>query len=105
MVQVLYKENDQVIELSGLKDAIADTFINDATVTASIVDSAGDDLAGMTFPATMTYVSGSEGVYRVTLEETLVVNVGQFVKAIIIAIKGSLQGKWTIDMQANIREK
>lgn len=64
--------NTNILEVIGLKDAIADTFINNATVTLlKVEDEAGVIVTGQTFPVTMGYVGGSDGLYRTTLLSAL----------------------------------
>lgn len=63
--------NTNLLELSGLQDAIDDSYINDATVTATLKDSAGADVGGITWPLTLAYVDGSDGDYRAVLVAAL----------------------------------
>ncbi len=63
--------SDNVVELSGLKNEITGAFINNATVTAKVVDRNGVDVAGQSWPVTLTYVSSSDGVYRGTLSDSM----------------------------------
>lgn len=56
--------NTNVLEIVGLKDDIAETFINDATVTATVRDSQGDEVVGESWPLALDYVLSSDGVYR-----------------------------------------
>lgn len=61
--------NTNVLDLIGLKSAIEDTFINDATVTVALRDKATDEeIAGQSWPTAMTYVEGSDGDYRAIIE-------------------------------------
>jgi hypothetical protein len=55
--------NTNVIDLIGLHAELDGSFINDATVTVTIRDAAGVDLAGA-WPLAMTYVPASTGNYR-----------------------------------------
>jgi hypothetical protein len=63
--------NTNVLELDGLQDAIAQTYINAATVTVTVKDAAGSPVVGQTWPATMAYVTSSNGKYRCELDNTL----------------------------------
>jgi len=58
-----YKKNDQIIELSGLKDGLTGAYKASATVKATLKDSAGQSVTGIT-DLTMSYVSASSGIYR-----------------------------------------
>jgi len=57
---------------------------------------AGAEVSGQTWPATMSYVASSNGVYRTTLENDLAVSVGSTYEAIISVTSGSLKAKWTV---------
>jgi hypothetical protein len=58
--------NDQTIEVQsgGLTDAVTGDPINDATVTATIRDRAGNAVGGVTWPITLDYIAASDGQYR-----------------------------------------
>lgn len=69
--------NTNVLELRGLQEAIAATYINNATVSVTIKDDCGDNVAGQTWPLTMVYVTGSSGDYRATLFSTVALQAGK----------------------------
>lgn len=71
MTQVIFDKNDNLLELVDLKDVVADTFANAAAVTVTLVDDAGVDVVGETWPLTMGYVAASNGLYRAVLKDTL----------------------------------
>jgi hypothetical protein len=57
-----------------LEDLIAEIqneFVNDASVTVTIRDAAGVELAGQTWPLVMNHVAASNGNYRAFLSATL----------------------------------
>lgn len=56
--------NTNLLELIGLKSAVEDTAINDATVAVTIKDAGGVNVTGVTWPVTMDYVAASSGDYR-----------------------------------------
>lgn len=56
--------NTNLLELIGLKSAVEDEFINDATVSVTVKDASGANVAGVTWPVTMDYVAASSGDYR-----------------------------------------
>lgn len=102
---IIYIDNDNVIELIGLKDVTQDTFVNDASVTVTLLDSSGDEVSGQAWPFILVYVSGSDGDYRATLEDGLVLSFGGTYTAIVIADAGAdLIGKWTVKVVAKIRK-
>ena len=55
--------NDQIVELDGLIDQSNNSFVNNATVTATLVDVFHANVANATGIA-FTYVPSSNGVYR-----------------------------------------
>jgi len=72
MACIVYVANTNVIELTGLTDAIDDTFISDATVSVTIKDADGAAVSGQTWPAPMDAVDGTDGVpglYRGIIED------------------------------------
>jgi hypothetical protein len=56
--------NTNLIELIDVKGAIEDEFVNNATVSVTIKDASGTNVAGVTWPLTMAYVADSDGEYR-----------------------------------------
>jgi hypothetical protein len=75
-VSILFVGNDTVLEVRELKGEVVGDFLNAATVTATLVDAAGAQVAGETWPKTLTYVTGSDGIYRATLPYTLSLTAG-----------------------------
>ena len=69
--RVAFVKNTNLLELTGLKSATTGSFINDATVTATIKDKAGTVVGGQTFPVTLAYIAASSGDYRATLDKEL----------------------------------
>jgi hypothetical protein len=63
--------NTNVLELLGLKSAIEDAFVNDADVTVTVKDKAGEEVAGQTWPTTMDYLAASDGNYRAIVKDTI----------------------------------
>lgn len=89
MVDIYYIDNDNLIELTGLRDAVNSLYLSGATVQLTMVDAATDvEIGGQTWPAAMSYVNGSDGDYRLTLEYDLDVSEGQTLLAKVIADAG-----------------
>jgi hypothetical protein len=59
--------NTNLLELIGLKSAIEDAFINNATVSVTVKDAAGTNVAGVTWPVALAYVADSSGDYRAVI--------------------------------------
>lgn len=70
------KDNTHLIELIDLKDDVAGTYINNATVTAVLKDDDGEEIAGASWPLTLNYVASSNGEYRGVLSHELETTVG-----------------------------
>ena len=64
-------ENDNLLTVDGVQDSSDGSFLNAATVIATLKDEEGVDVTGQTFPLTLTYVTASDGKYTGTLEDTL----------------------------------
>jgi hypothetical protein len=60
---------DRHVPGSGLYDESTESFVNDATVTFALKNSAGSTVSGST--GTCTYVSGSNGCYEGVLEDSV----------------------------------
>ena len=61
-------------------------FVNDATVTVTIKDSSGAVLSGESWPATLPYVTGSDGVYTKSFDPFDSLIVGEIYSVIINAV-------------------
>ncbi len=104
MPEVYLVGNDNLIEARGLKNAASDAFINGATVTVTLVDSAGATVTGVDALA-MDYVATSNGIYRATLKDTLTITKNQQYTAKITADGGAeLKGYWEIEVRSQIRD-
>lgn len=61
------RDSDRVIEVQA-KDEVDDSFINDATVTVTgVLQKGGKPVTWGGFPLPLSYVGGSNGLYRGTL--------------------------------------
>lgn len=104
-VLYLYKGNDMVIELDGLKNEVTGEYVNNATVTFTLKDAAGATVTGQSFPTAMPYVTASNGLYRATLSDAAAVVVGtRYVVEINVDAGGGLNGKWELDAVCQTRK-
>ena len=104
MAEVLYIGNDMSLTVTGLKDEVSGDFINNATVTARLRDRAGNDITGQSWPATLTYVTGSNGIYRGTLEDGLDLDPNKVYRVEISVDAGSNAiGFWRYERKAIYR--
>lgn len=104
MAGAIYLSNDNLLEIDGLKNTATDAYINNATVTATLVDEGGTAVVGETWPITLSYVSGSDGKYRGTLKDTLSLTAGLGYTAQITADGGAdLKGYWEFPLRSAVR--
>lgn len=66
-----FVQNSNVLQLLGTSNSLTAEYINDATVEVTVLDSAGNEVAGETWPKAMPYVPDSAGIYRCTLSASL----------------------------------
>ena len=100
----LFIDNDNLLALTGLKNYVTSAYINDATVTATLYDASGVEVAGQTWPVSMAYASGTDGIYRATLEYDLTVTTDQVYVAHVEVDAGSgLIGHFESRVMAMIR--
>ena len=81
---------------AGVAFADSDAYINDATVTVTVVDSAGVERTGQSWPAALPYVTASKGVYRATLANGLNIDDQSANVARVTVVSGSLQRYFAI---------
>jgi hypothetical protein len=81
--------NTNVLELRGLKSAIEDAFVNDATVSVTIKDASGANVAGVVWPLTLAYVATSDGDYRAIIPHGAALTAGRQYTALISADGGT----------------
>lgn len=104
MTEIALVGNDNILELDALKNEAAGTFLNSATVTVTVVDSSGTNVAGQSWPTTLDYVADSDGKYRATLEDVAVFVHGSLYTAKITADGGSgLKGFWELPLEGKTR--
>ena len=104
MAEVIYKDNDNLVEVDELKNSATDAYINNATVTlTAIKDAAGVTVTGVSFPISMTYVASSNGKYQATVDKAIALVPGQSYTAIIDAASGTLDAHWEIPLTCKIR--
>lgn len=103
-ITILYVGSDNVIEVAGLQNELSGAFLNSVTVTVTLKDAAGSNVTGDSWPKTMTYLTGSNGVYRATLGYALSLTAGIRYTATIAANGGAgLRAQWDIECIARSR--
>jgi hypothetical protein len=72
MAGELFTLSDNLIQITGLINEVSGAYINDATVTATVVKKSDrTEVAGVTWPIAVVYVAASDGIYRGTLPYTM----------------------------------
>ena len=101
MAETVYVLNDNILEVDGLVNAATSKYINDATVTVTLVNKDNEDVIGAV-NLTLDYVS--DGRYRTTLADTLLLTAQDFYTAKVTADGGAgLKGYWEIAVLAETR--
>lgn len=105
-IAVLYQANDMLIELAGLKNGLDDTYYNAATVQVTLRDAAGAEVAGgPAWPQALTYVAGSNGVYRAVLDDSITLVPDARYSAIVTADAGNgLKARWELPCVCRVRK-
>lgn len=104
MAEIIYKDNDNLVEVDELKNSATDAYINNATVTLTAIrDSAGNNVTGVSFPMSMTYVASSNGKYQATVDKALALTAGYNYTAIIDAVSSTLDGHWELPLVCRVR--
>lgn len=98
----LYDNTDNCVELNGLKDSVADTFINNATVTCRVLSTS---LAEIVASFALAYVASSNGIYRGTVPDTAPFTPDQALRLEFIADGGAgKRGEWLVPAVVQTRE-
>ncbi len=100
--QVILFKNSMLLELQDLTNSKTQAVITSATVTVTLKDSTGAEVAGETWPLAMGHVSG--GTYDATLLDTLVLVNGDQYTAEITAVDAGLTGFWALPLTVKDRK-
>ncbi len=97
-----YRMNDQYVEITGLKDTITDTFVNSATVTATLFNRNGVAMENFT-DISLDYVSASDGDYRGFISEAFNAAVGDDYTLVVEVVSGSNNLRAEYDAEVVVR--
>lgn len=86
MLAVIAIGSDNIVRLDKLKDASADAYVNSATVTFTLKDSAGGVVQG---PTAMSYIASSDGRYEGLIQDTLTLTENAAYTLEVTATQGS----------------
>lgn len=95
MSHFLYVDNTGYIQLEGYKNGLTNEYINDAVVTASFKDSAGNPITGLPASIALTYQIGSQGNYAASVSELAEWTTGDIVSATVTAISSGIVSNFT----------
>lgn len=104
-MSTIYLDNTSTVQLQGLQSVVDDSYINDATVTATLYESDEvTEVTGETWPITLDYIASSNGNYAGSFSAD--VNVTEFgtYKAVITAILPDTS-KFTISDTVKVLER
>ena len=99
----IYFGNDTLIEVTGLQNAVDDSYLNAATVSAVVKDLSGTEVVSS---QSLSYVSASSGNYRATVDQALFASLtrgAQYVVEITAAESG-IDGFWRIPVLVDYRD-
>jgi hypothetical protein len=100
----LFVGNDTVLEVQGLRSDVTGEPQNTATLSVTLLDARGAEVAGQAWPMPMPYVEGSNGLYRVLLPSTLPLVPDVRYLARIVADAGQgLVGTWNMECVGRTR--
>lgn len=104
MTDIVYLDNDNLVEMDALTNSATGAYINNATVTLTAIrNAAGATVSGETFPKTMSYVAASNGKYQVAVDKAMVLVAGQAYTAVIDAVSSGIDGHWELPLVALVR--
>ena len=104
-IQTLYVGNDTILELAALRNELTGEYLNDATVLVTLKTAAGSDVVGEAWPKAVSYVEGSNGLYRVAMGAALELVHGDRYSAEITATSGAgLSAAWSVECVAKRRQ-
>ena len=102
--EILYDENDHVVEIRGLENETTGENLNAATVSCTLKDADGNNVTGQSWPTTMTYVTDSAGVYRATLAYGLALTPGgRYTLDLDVNAGAGLRGHWEVPCVCRVR--
>jgi hypothetical protein len=100
----IFVGNDTVLEVQGLRSDVTGEPANAATLTVTLLDKSGAEVAGQVWPKPMSFVEGSRGLYRALLPAALPLVADARYTARIVADAGpDLIGTWNMECVARTR--
>lgn len=101
-IQLWYEDNDMIIQVDKVTDQITGDLIDDATITATLKDSAGDNVVGIAWPVTLDFVS--TGLYRKQIDKAAeVVDDGIYTLIVDLTTPTDNDAHWEISVGGETR--
>ncbi len=101
--KVWFVNNDMIIEVVAT-DKITDASIDDATVEATLKDSAGTDVTGISWPVSVPFIS--DGLYRVSVDKAAAVIDGDgYTLEIDFTTPGGVDAFWELPVGGETRKE
>jgi len=104
-MRILHYQNDNLIEVDGLKDSTAAGYADasaDVKLT-TIKDADGNEVSGISFPLTLEYVAASSGKFRAVIDKALALVPEAAYTAIVDVAYGTLDGHWEMPLTCKVR--
>ena len=102
-LNVLLIANSNILEVNGLRNGLTNSFVNTATVIATLEDLKGNEITGQVWPVTLDYVAESDGCYRTTFATDLSIESDKRYKLILVVQGDGLDARWEKFIQAKDR--
>lgn len=103
MTDYVYINNDNRIVLEGVYNESSGSYENAATVTMILYDATGAQVSGQSWPASLSYVSASNGNYEGTLDNLLSLTDGADYDLVVTATASGETGEWRMELEAAYR--
>jgi hypothetical protein len=101
---IMYQGNTQVIQLLGLQDFLTQNYMNAATVTGTLQDDQGNNIAECV-DIPFSYVLGSNGNYNgVFGDQNFVPMIGTGYTLIVDAVQNNSYGHWEFLVEIQARQ-
>lgn len=102
---VIYDDNSNLLTIEGVKNEQSGAYINNAVVTVTLKDRDRKNLAGTTWPVTLSYVTASNGNYSGTVASTIKYPVGEFGLCIVQITASGGAAEFDFDCVYSVRKK
>ena len=100
----LYPQNSQLIEIQGLQDVVSGSYLNGASVSATLLDDRGNpDPVLNNIP--MAYLTATNGNYEGIVPDTFSAALGSGYMLLITAGQSGAQAQWSIPAKVQLRNQ